>query len=81
MLVGVSHAGQPFQDVKSTMCTPSSGIRVHRGLDPKSGISDTDLKTWYPGFPNGLKVCREWSKDGMWNSPHSDRLGMRIQWI
>jgi len=75
---GISHTGQLLQDVKSTMCTPSSDIRVHRGLDPEDGISDANPRGWDPGFPDELKVCQEWDEDGMWDSRLTGRLGMSI---
>lgn len=78
MLVGTHKADQLFKDLKTTMCTPGSGIRLHWGLDPEDSVSAADIKDWYPEFDNWLAAYRELNADGMWNSPLTDRLGISI---
>ncbi|KAF7553052.1 hypothetical protein G7Z17_g3925 [Cylindrodendrum hubeiense] len=77
-LVGIKTSQTLLKDyVKTKMCTPGSGIRVHWGLDLNT-VTEADVRDMYPDFPKWFAIYKTLNGDGMWNNNFTNRIGISI---
>lgn len=78
MLYGASNGPLLLKQIKDTVCTPGSGVRVHWGLD-LDFVTGQEVPEEYPLFNKWLSVYQNLNASGMWNDRFTDRLGISVK--
>ena len=77
LLVGIKNGEKLLAEVKTALCKPGSGIRVHWGLDLDT-VSGDEVPNMFPQYNRWLSVYKQLNFAGMFNSVFTDRLDISV---